>query len=245
MKAAGSHFAMTSHSEQCNSHLPAAEFFKDIPWLSVPVERRGNILVEPLYPRGRLLGGSANVAGKPSKLAALAAARKKVQRDEKSLGGTPQSNLKSGAKEQSSSIVLLDKLSLRNEREPSDNDESKPHASEERAVNMRLSTYQNQSRSNPTRAKKDFIGAVLEEATVSLGSIKTPEPDKPQLCDVRASPSTFAQTMFSFPSACVTEGRPFSLPRPSDLDLTNINPFAGPSPDDVVTKAQARGSIFG
>src|SRR5947207_10758761 len=64
----------------------AAEFFRDSPWLNIPPHRKGEILVESLYPRGGLKGGSSSssrtpplntASGKMSKLAALAAARKK------------------------------------------------------------------------------------------------------------------------------------------------------------------------
>ena len=57
--------------------MAAADWFKDVPWFNIPPEREGVILAEPVYPPLRLLGGSA----KPSKLAALAAARKKKETD--------------------------------------------------------------------------------------------------------------------------------------------------------------------
>ncbi|KAK5050380.1 hypothetical protein LTR84_003661 [Exophiala bonariae] len=59
----------------CSSPFSAAEFFKDSPWLKIPQHRKAEITMQPLYPRGGLLGGTSK-ASKPSKLAALAAKRK-------------------------------------------------------------------------------------------------------------------------------------------------------------------------
>lgn len=83
----------------CNIRLSASEFFKDCPWLNIAPERRGEILVEPLYPHGGLLGGASSQGdGKPSKLAALAAARRKKE------------NEKQPASSSNSSVAILDRL---------------------------------------------------------------------------------------------------------------------------------------
>jgi elongation factor 1 alpha-like protein len=52
------------------------DFFKDTPWLNVPIERQ-SVFIAPPYLRGGLLGGSSDKTPKISKLQALAAARKK------------------------------------------------------------------------------------------------------------------------------------------------------------------------
>lgn len=49
-------------------------FWDDAPWGKIAHDRLADIIIEPTYPRGGLLGGSG--AGKTSKLAALAKARK-------------------------------------------------------------------------------------------------------------------------------------------------------------------------
>lgn len=243
MKAAGSHLAIVTMSQECNSPLTAAELFKDIPWLGVPFERRGNIVVEPLYPRGRLLGGSPNVPGKPSKLAALAAARKISQQNERTSGGTDSVSRTST---QSTSIALLDRLSAGDKRKLNDEVKTKTLAEEQRIVDVRFSTYQNQSRGYPIHSKINSMRVVSEKVSISPEYIETSIPDEPKLCDVRAAPSIFAQTMFdSSGPGRVTEANSFSFPRTSDVDRTNINGFAGPSPDDVVINAQAKGSKCG
>ena len=83
----------------CSVRLSASEFFKDCPWLNIPPERRGEILVEPLYPRGGLLGGSSTQGGgKPSKLAALAASRRKKENEKQPVSSA------------NSAVAILDRL---------------------------------------------------------------------------------------------------------------------------------------
>ena len=72
------------------AHFSAADFFRDCPWLNIPSHRKSEILIEPLYPRLGLLGGAPENGGKLSKLAALAAARKKKEGEKApSLSETP------------------------------------------------------------------------------------------------------------------------------------------------------------
>ncbi|KAJ4858667.1 elongation factor tu GTP binding domain-containing protein [Trichoderma breve] len=56
-------------------------FFDDMPWLDIPRDRE-TVFIEPLRPRGGLLGGSG-AAPKVSKLQALAALRKKKNEEKK------------------------------------------------------------------------------------------------------------------------------------------------------------------
>ncbi|KAI4097916.1 MAG: hypothetical protein LQ344_000188 [Seirophora lacunosa] len=92
-----------SPKEQCRRNsFSLAHFFADAPWLDVPVDRQGEILIEPLYPRGGLLGGSSSQGGpKVSKLAALAAARKKKENERSSVVDPLQPN---------ASVALLARL---------------------------------------------------------------------------------------------------------------------------------------
>ena len=87
---------------------------------------------------------------------------------------------------------------------------------------------------------------------------ETPETSFEPVLIPAAKPSTFAQTMFGLPSATnhdmkslpsesglLHQLRPlyFALPRGPD---TEFDPFAGPSPDDVVLQAQkSKGSARG
>lgn len=54
------------------------DFFRDCPWLNIPLHRQAVIIEESIHPRGRLFGGSSK-DGKVSKLAALAAKRRQTQ----------------------------------------------------------------------------------------------------------------------------------------------------------------------
>ena len=89
----------------------AKDFFHDTPWLNVPPHRRGEILIEPLYPSAGLLGGSSSSgAGKVSKLAALAAKRK--QRDAEKKAAAGKENVNNSA-QSSPSLALLGRLGAR------------------------------------------------------------------------------------------------------------------------------------
>ncbi|EXJ54331.1 elongation factor 1-alpha [Cladophialophora yegresii CBS 114405] len=75
------------------ARFSAVEFFQDSPWLNIPEHRRGEIVIEPLYPRLGLLGGAAN-AGKMSKLAALAAKRRQKENQPPASEPRPGSEIK-------------------------------------------------------------------------------------------------------------------------------------------------------
>jgi elongation factor 1 alpha-like protein len=217
----------------CGRALTAAEFFKDSPWLNIPMERRSEILVEPLHPRGGLLGGSSQGTGKPSKLAALAAARKKKENDKASTDSKGASN----------SLALLDKLG------------TKPKASETKAsteTSYESSVLADQTkhqesapkpRKYPVRQKMQEVqkpASKPEEintiSTVTPVAEPTPEPP------VLTSPSHFAQAMIGGSSSKApssSDSEPH-LTRYTVFPENNAeNPFAGPSPDDIVSKAQS------
>jgi len=215
--------------------MTAADFFRDTPWLNVPNERRGNIMGQSRYPRGGLLGGSGETA-KPSKLAALAAARKKAQEDKK------KALLEaSGNKEPSTSVSLLEKLSIRPKNEgiaksaqsgTSDDLKRKLSTSSSREVPPRLLSRQ-----------KPQEGSVADIAVDLQAKVHEKEPFA-AVPDLRAIPSSFARTMLgpARNSPPVTEDNMITLPYPRLAAPTDRNPFAGPSPDDVVLNAQAKGS---
>ena len=231
--------------ETCLVRLSATEFFRDCPWLNVPKERQGEILIKPLYPRCGLLGGSLQQGnGKPSKLAALAAARRRKEND-KPLERTSNS-----------SVALLDSLGWTRPSSTATNtargqkeDAPKPQASS-------LSTHMSVVRKYPTRRRASTKDDEPDSSRLRLESPKpivndtqdTPRP----LAILAASPSAFAQTMFGLPSATSrgfdhlsvqkeSSRRPhvthYALPL-TPMTITESSAFAGPSPDDVVMKAQ-------
>lgn len=211
----------------------AADFFKDSPWLDIPKERRGDILIEPLYPRGGLLGGSSSQGtGKISKLAALAAARKKKDQGRSQDGSSGASN---------TSVVLLDRLSAKaksqgetpgrpgSEIEISEDWKPEPipaHPDPLNPARIRACTV-------PKEEEK--VAEVLEPSVTEFQELK-------QLVVVPvAVPSMFAKVMFGMADAvCERQSKRmktmiFALPQGPDAE---INPFAGPSPDDEVSRAQ-------
>ncbi len=195
-----------------------ADFFRDTPWLDIPLERQA-IFIAPLYPRVGLLGGSSDGAPKMSKLQALAAARKKKAQEQKS-------SASSGAETSLADLSL--NSSAENEKVPP-------------------SPTKTTSRGFPIRKRKD--SNPHEKATKPTNIERKPEPtpdvamEEPTLD--QAEPSAFANTMFSSPSSATPRSHTsnlFSLSYTNTINPTTTDPFAGPSPDDVVIAAQSKGS---
>jgi len=80
-----------------------AGFWDDAPWGAISSDRGGVIVVEPIHPRGGLLGGSGR--GKTSKLAALAKARKAAAEKKQQEA--------SAGKEEKGAVGLLSKLAAK------------------------------------------------------------------------------------------------------------------------------------
>lgn len=210
-----------------------ADFFNDAPWLDIPKERRGEILIEPLYPQGGLLGGSSSQGTvKISKLAALAAARKKKDQERSRDGFSRAPNR---------SVALLDRLS----GNPKSGSETlvRPDSGipvlEDRKPE-RILAHPNPL--YPARKRKCSVSREEERVIEVLESPVTELQELEQLVVVPvAAPSMFAKVMFGLADAVYDrqsnrmKTMVFSLPRGPDAE---INPFAGPSPDDVVSRAQ-------
>lgn len=218
----------------CSSSLPSArDFFKDSPWLDIPKERRGEILIEPLYPRGGLLGGSSSQGtGKISKLAALAAARKKKDQGRSQDGSSGASN---------TSVALLDRLNgnARSTGETLSRPSSEMQTSEDRKQEPfpahSDSLYPARIRKCSVPKEEEKVAEVLEPPGTEFQELK-------QLVVVPvAAPSMFAKVMFGMADAVYERQSKrmktmvFALPQGPDAE---INPFAGPSPDDEVSRAQ-------
>lgn len=217
--------------------MSARDFFKDTPWLQLPDHRRGNITLEPVVPRLRLLGGSSKPS---SKLAALAAARKKKE-EEKKAAAMPAIDTSAQQQLPDRAISLLDRLGSKASGES--NTEKNAHLS---APSGHVSE-QFQRRSYPVRPRKELSSSRPEGPKET--ATPAPEPTKPEpLPDIKAEPSTFARIMVgAHPSSHgihnrSKEGSFFSIPYANDPEFTKRNPFTGPSPDDVVVNAQSKGS---
>lgn len=221
---------------RCDGTFSVEEFFKDAPWLNIPKDRRGEILIEPLYPRGRLLGGSPSQ--KPvSKIAALTAARKK-----KGIEGT-----KSIPQRSTTSVALLDKLSGRTSSTPS----SDPAPSvcrtthsesigEDQDVKTQASVPLIQKDAPRTSDLKRNVDGHIKGSRQSSDAY-SPLPSEPVIAPV-APPSKFAKVLTGGSDCWKKEPTVASFQPYYTLyqypTLTNFEAFAGPSPDDIVLKAQ-------
>ncbi|OQE05719.1 hypothetical protein PENVUL_c022G05446 [Penicillium vulpinum] len=229
------------------AHFSSADFFRDCPWLNVPSHRKADILIEPLYPRLGLLGGAPESGGKLSKLAALAAARKK--REGEKAPSLPEASTPPTPKFEQSKITSLDlpgtSRSLRDRLAASGR--STPKASEGSGSLRRLA---NPSSSPPipeqptSGTRKPSVSEVSESMQkVVLEAKEEPELQQ-RVLTIRASPSTFASTIVGAATG-PTAAEPSHLhSNSSDLlriygqDHAEPFDFAAPSPDDVVLNAQ-------
>lgn len=213
-------------------HLNPADLFNDIPWFNVPQERVGCIMAEQVRSPLRLLGGT----GKPSKLAALAAARKKKEADQKAAQEAGQSEKPAGTPS------LMDRLGTRS-AQPTSQENTKPG-----------DASQPETRSFPIRKRKSPSPPLPAEdrrpSAPEPTSVATPEPVSKPAEHVRAGPSIFASTMCggssrrrpSHQDTAVLSQNILPAIYGHDANLANTNAFSGPSPDDVVMQAQAKGS---
>lgn len=208
--------------------VSARDFFWDTPWGNLPSNRLGEITVEPLLPRGRLLGGSS----KPSKLAALAAARKKKQEEVKT--GSSAISQSVEAKETDKAVSLLDRLSVR---------------SRENATPFSIEPKDQET------GRKQVLGRYPARKRPSSPEATIPEPQEPEvpkqtspamdLPNLRTAPSTFASTLCGIDESPNKKQHMESRSLPLPLISLHGNPFAGPSPDDIVLRAQAKGAVHG
>lgn len=168
-----------------------------------------------MRPTGKLLGGS----GKPSKLAALAAQRKKAQADKKK---DPQPDDSGG----SSSVALLDRLSLREKSRDSDAAQDSP-----------------QEPPRPRQYKRQKVIQDDENEKPQQDEAPQEEPDDTQTnvqeeAAQRADLTSTANALFGGPSRNTGQEK---------REIWTIAPVEssgepwGPSPDDVVLNAQSKG----
>jgi elongation factor 1 alpha-like protein len=220
----------------------ASDFFQDSPWLNIPAHRRGEIVVEPLYPRGGLMGGSSSSTGAPasstsggkmSKLAALAAARKK--QTEKMAGET-----ESVRRPQSSSVSLLSKLGQKSKETP----KAESHPEQQIQAESDGADKTCNARKYPIR-RRQSLGPRASESESQLEVIALTSPMKAKELkpeDIQATPSSFAITILGGIRDGRTEEKEpiaFKLPYVTE-GFTNFDAFKGPSPDDIVISAQKR-----
>lgn len=222
-------FTTNANVPCCSSPISAEDFFKDSPWLNVPMDRRGSILVEPLHPHGGLLGGSSKPDGPPkSKLAALAAARRK--KENQKIGNNNEAK---------SSTGLLQDLSLTPRISSTGFRSSRSTAEDARSATPTPKQPKNFPASNAdVQLPNSDISPSRQAARISKNLGDT---DSDVNLAPAGEPSTFAQSIFGHPKKRNCDFEPlqplFSVTAQAGL-TANKNPFAVPSPDDVVLKAQ-------
>ncbi|KAL8715965.1 MAG: hypothetical protein Q9220_000632 [cf. Caloplaca sp. 1 TL-2023] len=222
----------------CLTPLSAAEFFMDCPWLRIPLHRRGDILIEPLHPRGGLLGGSpAQTGPKMSKLAALAAARRKKENAKSEIADEEESKASVASLRQPGNKSHADDTSASWGTEGSQHDSAATQASSTSQARRYPRKKQEVSPSSlqPNHNPKALPTSPSDAGNVSPRITIDPIPT--------ASPSTFATTICGSSQAPLPmlEGALQNLTLSTLQDSrtkTSSNPFTGPSPDDVVTQAQ-------
>ncbi|OAL28869.1 translation elongation factor Tu [Fonsecaea nubica] len=199
----------------CSYSFSATDFFKDCPWLQIPEHRRAEIIITPLYPRGRLLGGTSNT-GKMSKLAALAAKRR--QKESEKLDAQSVADTGSQQDYLSSLNKLRISQSIKAKSEATDASDSSP-------TYLQLQSPKKDHRNDQSIQAENKQTTAEGTADVSLAVNQC----------LRAGPSAFASIMTS-------RDADTRLPSSSDFFSFGANAksfnFAEPSPDDIVTKAQ-------
>lgn len=205
-------------STACSAPFSVAEFFKDSPWLQIPAHRKGEILVEPLYPRLGLLGGASS-GGKMSKLAALAAKRRQKE------SGRSDSTISTQSGSQDDYSAALKKLRISQTTKAKVGTDSTTESTAQDSTNAGI---------NPRTTGQD--GNATEPKTGNdLVADKTPGLSIPVDANIRARPSAFASIMTSHGVDNHLSASPALFPCNEVAKSFN---FAEPSPDDVVTKAQ-------
>jgi len=209
-----------------------ADYFRGISWRrdEINPETLSDLIPQFKHSRGGLLGGSS----KPSKLATLAAARKKKEEEKRNVTPTM------GADQSERAVALLNRLNLKKENV------SPPPASdisETTSARLRFTAARHKDTEQTEEEPQEPESAPEPE-------MQTPPPD------LRATPSLFAQAICRNHSTSPDDdysqtssdgsrqwSSKFTLPYANDPQYIKNNPFARPSPDDVVLKAQSKGSF--
>lgn len=229
------------------AHFSAADFFRDCPWLNVPSHRKAEIRVEPLCPRLGLLGGAPEAGGKMSKLAALAAARKKKEGVKAAAAPSdtpstlrPEKSEVSPPEPRGTPLSLQERLAATSKSQTP----SEPNGILRKQEKSGLSApppVPRKASPEPGKAPGPSIPEPSDQTEDEPKEAPEPQPPAP---DMRASPSTFASTIVG-EAAGPTMAEPSHL-HSNSVDLLRIYgqdhaepfDFAGPSPDDVVLNAQ-------
>lgn len=196
-----------------------------MPWLNTPQDRQATF-IEPLYPLGGLLGGSG-AQPKMSKLKELAAARKK-KAEEKKAGENTTENIKTPVIDTTQRLGKLSLGAKAKQKEPTLTSDSTSSA----AVSQVPSIPLKRKTSDVVQLDGPPAKSPVKSEDVSPLEPAPPEP---------AAPSDFAQALLGSAQTAHAP-RTYALPYMS-FTSSVAEAFSGPSPDDVVLTAQAKGSL--
>ncbi|ODH49558.1 translation elongation factor Tu [Paracoccidioides brasiliensis] len=266
-KAKGTHPSPSPYLiPECPQPFSTADFFKDSPWLNIPAQCKADILIEPLYPPLGLLGGAPEASGKVSKLAALAARKRKDNEHHKaaSVAGSGSETASeacslSSDDQRSAPMSLLERLAVNGKSQGT-------AAVPARPIRLPLRSGKGPLLNNkPKQPVSPLSSAATTEqppinctAEPMIGkrkaaaiSIETTEGRPSKLPDLRAEPSAFAMVLIGMRGIGVGVGddhRASPPPKPIThnidvmkffgQDLTEAFDFAEPSPDDIVINAR-------
>jgi elongation factor 1 alpha-like protein len=192
------------------------DFFHDISWSCIPEERKSVMTHVSLFPRMGLLGGGP----KSSKLAALAAARKKAAEGKKS-----------GYGEQTNS---LDRLL--GKKEPTPVKETSPEVLPEKTSFVTIFRPKTQELKEATQAAQPTVTSTAEDASLCKAK---PSPFAQALCGVNEHDSNRGLVRPQPQSSRLT----FGLPYIDHQMYLEADPFSKPSPDDVILAAQQNSTL--
>jgi len=204
-------------------HLPpstAKDFFQDSPWLNIPPHRRAEILIEPVFPRLGLLGGSSAGEGKMSKIAALAARRRQKENEKQNTTNIDTTN--SSLSKLRAATAHTSYPLKQHPTTPRPTPESISALSQKQEFpSPKYPPPTIQEEKNYTTLKRDLSDVVQSVADVT---------------DLQAKPSSFARTlMISHENSLHFTPEP---PNPFPQRAITFFDFLKPSPDDMVLKAQ-------
>ncbi len=200
------------------SWISASRFFEDCPWSRVPSTRQANILIEPLFPKGGLVGGSST--GKMSKLQRLAAERLRRSNERASF----DEGFQSTGGRSSSLAESLEKL-----RRP-----ARASKSEGSGAPTSLQDI-NEIQADPPPTST---------AVVDPAAPRREEKVLQSLEQLKAAPSPFAITLLGLSQERPSSTRGTPGHHADDVRYmlypteTDFSAFLGPSPDDIVMAAQ-------
>lgn len=223
-------FEADSRTREPQTHRTSsmANFFADMPWGNIPEARR-TVFTRPRLPPGGLLGGSS-AGPKPSKLASLAAARKR----------------KAGGE---STAVLLPKKEGNQADKPKSASHNSLQSAPGNTTPKKAKTGSEEvAQKEDTSRKEDASQEATEPSTTSLPRFQVDGASDERPTLYMAEPSAVAQVL-CFKSASETPKPNLqSAYNPPWMAFTTpealLEAFKDPSPDDVVLSAQSQGSRF-